>query len=85
MAAVNDAMTEIRFWAQVMTDAERTIVCSPANKDRIQGWIDARRLGHILTVAVSPIPGGTELYVIDHRAMGAWEHEQEARPVKWWP
>jgi hypothetical protein len=85
MAAMNDALTEVRFWAQVMTDAECTIVCSPVNKDRIQAWVDGRGLGHRLTVLASPIPRDTELYIVDRRAMAAWEHEQAARPIKWWP
>lgn len=86
MTDPHEILSEIRFWQQVMTDTERTVVCSPANKDRIQGWIDQQSLDHLLTVQAIPIPRDTEIYVIDHHAVEAWGRQAANGPLRWrWP
>lgn len=83
---MNDPLTEARFWAQVTTDAERTIVCSPANGDRIREWIAKAGLDHMLTVLIHQwLPSDDEIYVVDHHAFEAAQREWFARPVRWWP
>lgn len=62
---------EIRFWMQVMTDAERTVCCSPEMESRIKGWVDARGLSGQITVVASPGVPDDRVYVIDHHAVDA--------------
>jgi len=47
-------VTEIRFWDQVMTDARRTVICSPENESRCKGYVAARDLTGIITVVANP-------------------------------
>lgn len=82
---MNDVFTEARFWAQVTTDAERTIICSPTNEVRCREWIDKAGLGHLLTLLVSPFAPDDAVYVLDHHALEAGNREAFAKPVRWWP
>jgi DMSO/TMAO reductase YedYZ molybdopterin-dependent catalytic subunit len=66
-----DELTEVRFWAQVLTDAERTIFCSPDNESRIKSWIAARGLAGQLTVEASPVVPDDQLIVLDQHAVEA--------------
>lgn len=53
-----DPLDEVRFWAQVITDAERTVVCSPDLESRVKGWVEARQLGGMIKGgAVTAVPG----------------------------
>lgn len=81
----NDALTEVRFWAQVMTDSERTIICSPENESRIKSWIDARGCGGILKVQVERFVPDNQIFVMDHNAIEASQRQFFARPVRLWP
>lgn len=84
---MNDLLTEARFWAQVTTDAERTIVCSPANADRVREWLTKAGLDRRHKVLVSPIPHDDEFYLLDHHAFEAAQREvlSPGRPLRWWP
>ncbi|TMR06911.1 hypothetical protein ETD83_02505 [Actinomadura soli] len=63
--------TEIQFWAQVLTDAERTICCSHENESRIKCWIAARGLSGRYKVIATPVVPDSELIVVDERAIDA--------------
>lgn len=52
---MSDALTDVRFWAQVLTDSKRTVACSPENESRCKGYVTARGLGGLITILVSPI------------------------------
>lgn len=68
---MSDVLTEVRFWAQVMTDAKRTVICPPDLESRCKGYVGARGLGHLITVMASPFAPENTLYVIDEGAMQA--------------
>ena len=63
---MSEMLTEVRFWAQVIGDAKRTIICDPDLESRIKAWIDARGMGGILAVSPSPyVPRNTILILSD--------------------
>lgn len=68
---MNGMLTEIKFWSQVMTDAKRTIFCSPENESRCKGYIAARGLSGLLTVIVSPAVADNRLFIVDEQAIRA--------------
>jgi hypothetical protein len=68
---MSDVLTEVRFWLQVTADARRTVVCPPDLESRCKGYIDARELGHLITVKASPFMPDDCLYVIDEGALQA--------------
>lgn len=67
----NDPLTEFRFWAQIATDSERTVLCSPDLESRIKGWVDARGLGGLIKVQATPICPDDTIWVVDHNALAA--------------
>lgn len=72
---MNKPLTEVRFWAQVLADAERTICCSPDNESRIKGWIDARGLSGLYKVIASPFVPDGQVFVVDEHAVDAATRE----------
>lgn len=67
MSILDDA----RFWAQVMTDQERTIVCPPEYESRLKVMIETRGLSGLLTVLPSRVCPDDKLIVIDRHALDA--------------
>ncbi|MGH3381868.1 MAG: hypothetical protein ACRDP6_44785 [Actinoallomurus sp.] len=82
---MNDPLTEVRFWAMVIADRERTIVCSPENESRIKCWIDARNCGGIFKVIVERYMPDDQIFVMDHNAIEASTRQALARPSRLWP
>lgn len=82
---MNDPLTEARFWAQVTTDAERTIICSPVTRGRVREWIDKTEFGHLFTLLANPTVGDDVLYIVDHHAIDA-AHERALQQAitEWW-
>lgn len=72
---------DIRFWAQVMTDQERTIICPPEYESRLKTMIEARGLSGLLTVLARRECPEDKLLVIDEHAMDASVAQFMARPV----
>lgn len=74
---MNDMLTEVRFWAQVVGDAKRTVMCPPDLESRCMGYVAARGIEGLITVKASPMVPADRIFVIDEQAIGAaW-----ARPV----
>lgn len=82
---MTDPLTEVRFWAQVIGDAKRTIMCNPDAESRIKGWIDARGMAGLLTVKPSPYVPENRIFILDEQGMQANLNERLARPIKFWP
>lgn len=66
-----DPLDEVRFWAQVITDAERTVVCSPDLESRVKGWVEARQLGGMIKVVPSRLCPDDQMWVVDEHALAA--------------
>lgn len=66
-----DILDEIRFHAQVSTDAQRTLVCEPERVEALVTAVEQLGLSHRLTVkASSAVPAG-RIIVLDEQAMEA--------------
>ena len=78
----NDVLTEVRFWAQVIGDARRTVLCPPDLESRIKGWVDARGMGGIIRVMASPFCPKGSIYVIDDGATAASLNQSVQRSIK---
>lgn len=78
---MNNPLTEVQFWMQVIADSERTIICSPENESRIKSWIDARGCGGILKVIVETYMPNDQIFVMDHNAIEASTRQMLARPI----
>ncbi len=72
---MNEPLTEIRFWAQVLGDSRRTVVCSPENESRIKTWVEAANRAHLISVLANRIVPDDQVYVIDEGALEA-SHRQ---------
>lgn len=68
---MSDMLTEVKFWAQVMTDAKRTVICSPDLESRVKGWVDARDMGGLITVHVNPCCPEGRILILDEGAIQA--------------
>lgn len=79
---MNDVLTEVRFWAQVMTDAQRTVLCSPENESRCKGYVDARGLAGLIKVVASPGVPDNQLFIVDEHAVEADLREAWSRPIR---
>lgn len=83
-AVSDDALTEQRFWAQVVGDARRTVVCHPDDEARVRAWVGARGLEELITVQVSPyLPAAGQVIVVDTGAVQA--EADRPRPIRLWP
>lgn len=71
----NEPLTELRFWAQVLTDSKRTICCSPDNESRIKCWIAARGLSGLYKVIATPVVPDDQVIVVDEHAIDAASSE----------
>lgn len=79
---MNDTLTEVQFWAQVIGDAKRTVMCPPDLESCCKGYVEARGLGGIITVKASPAVPDNQLYVIDTGALAASLAELTSRPIR---
>lgn len=68
---MNDPLTEMRFWQQVRTDAERTIACNTAEADGIRSWIDVAGYSHLIKVIGTPFVEIGHIVIIDTHAIDA--------------
>lgn len=64
-------LNEARFWLQVMTDSQRTVLCPPEWESRCKGFVDARGLSGLITVVASPICPAGQIVVVDTNAVEA--------------
>jgi hypothetical protein len=72
---VNDVWTEVRFWAQVIDDSKRTVICSAELESRVKGWVEARGMGGIITVQADRLMPDDQIYIIDTPAIEASARE----------
>lgn len=79
---MSDELTEIRFWAQVIGDAKRIVICNPDLESRVKGWVDARGMSGLITVQATPICPIDRCYIVDEQAIQAAFDEVISRPIK---
>lgn len=79
---MSDILTEVRFWTQVIGDQKRTVFCSPDLEARLRGWIEARGMGHLLTVKASQACPDTQVFIVDEQGIEAEWQQALSRPVR---
>ena len=78
---------EIRFWAQIQGDAQRTVICEPHRVDEIRAAVEARGYDAFLTVRASPGCPEGKLLVLDEAAMEASQRQlfqRAGRNIRFW-
>lgn len=73
---------EIRFWAQIVGDQQRTIICEPHRIDEIRGAVEQRGYDSFLTVRASPACPEGKLLILDENAMEASQRQLFQRAAK---
>jgi len=80
---------EIRFWAQITGDAQRTVICEPHKVDEIRAAVKDHGYDSFITVRASPACPEGKLIVIDEAAMEASQRQLFQRAGKgirfWYP
>ena len=76
---------EARFFAQIIGDAKRTVLCEPHQVDEIRGAVDRMGAADILTVKASQICPVGKLLVLDEQAMEASARQAASRPIRLGP
>lgn len=71
MTDIERMLTEIRFYEQVIGDAQRTIYCEPSMLAAVQDAVEVRGVGHIYTVRASQACPEGKLLLVDEQAMEA--------------
>lgn len=79
---MSELLTEVRFWAQVVNDARRTIICSPELESRVKGWLGARDLLGFHTVEVNEYMPDERIFVVDQGALDAYMAQAMNRPIR---
>jgi hypothetical protein len=79
-----DVLTEIKFWAQIIGDAKRTVVCTPDLESRIKGWVDARGMDGVIKVRATPVCPEGQILIMDEQAMEADLRQSLARMKGFW-
>lgn len=75
---MNDPLTEVRFWEQIIGDSRRTVYCSPEWESRIKTWVDVRGMGGIITVVATRMLTDDLIVIFDEQALQA----ELSRPAK---
>lgn len=73
---------EARFFAQIIGDARRTVLCEPYRVDEIQNAVDHMGMARILTVKASRACPVGKLLVIDEQALEATSRQAASRPIR---
>ena len=73
---------EFRFFAQIIGNAQRTILCEPHRVDEIQDVVNRQGMAGILTVKASRVCPPGKLLVIDEQAMEASFRQAASRPIR---
>lgn len=73
---------ELRFAAQTLGDAQRTIICEPHRESEVSAAVELMGLTAILTVRTSEACPSGKLLVLDEQAMQASMNQMFQRAAK---
>lgn len=71
MDRLDQMLTDIRFYEQVLLDARRTIICPPDLAAAVQAVVDQHGAGNLFTVLASAACPKHRLLLIDEQALEA--------------
>lgn len=72
---------DVRFWAQILEDSRRTLICPPDLESRVKTRIAAMGLDRQFTVMVSPYAPDGAIYLVDLNGMDADTNQSMLRAV----
>ncbi|MFF8482348.1 hypothetical protein [Streptomyces antibioticus] len=78
---------EIRFWAQMIGDRQRTVICEPHRIDEIRAAVAERGYDSFITVRASPFCPEGKLLLLDEVAMEASQRQlfqRAGRDIRLW-
>ena len=78
---MSDMWTELRFWAQVIGDSKRTVICPPDLESRCKGYVAARGLDGLITVEANPFCPEDRIFVFDTPAIDATLNKSTVRAI----
>lgn len=67
----SDMLDDIRFWAHIITDSERVIVCPPEFELKIKAIVEVMNVAGLITVIADPACPKDRLLMIDTHAIEA--------------
>ncbi|WP_432077807.1 hypothetical protein [Streptomyces sp. YPW6] len=73
---------EVRFFAQIIGDARRTVLCEPHRVAEVQDVVNRLGMAGIVTVQASRVCPEGKLLVIDEQAMEAACRQGASRPIR---
>ncbi|WP_411095965.1 hypothetical protein [Streptomyces sp. 020-2-3H-GM] len=73
---------EFRFFAQIIGDAQRTVLCEPHRVAEIQEAVNRLGMAGIVTVKASQACPVGKLLVIDEQALEASARQAASRPIR---
>lgn len=73
---------EARFFAQIIGDAKRTVLCEPYRADVIREAVERGGMTGILTVRASQVCPEGKLLVIDEQALEATARQAASKPIR---
>ncbi|MFE0039458.1 hypothetical protein [Streptomyces sp. NPDC059015] len=78
-------LDNIRFYSQILQDAERTIYCPPDQAAAVSSAIEGEGLGHVYTVTGScAVPDG-RIILVDEQALEAATRQAAQKPIRFRP
>lgn len=84
MSDVEQMLTDIRFYEQVIGDAKRTIYCEPSVAAAVRDAVEAHGAGRLFTVVASLACPEGKLIVADNAALEASFNEAMQRMTCDW-
>lgn len=79
---------EIKFFAQAIGDAQRTLICEPHREEQVRAAVSSHGLDAVLTVEASPACPSGRLLVLDTPALQAamsQDFQRAARSIRLHP
>ncbi|MFH9765159.1 hypothetical protein ACH4N4_30500 [Streptomyces microflavus] len=73
---------EARFFAQIIGDAQRTVLCEPHRVTEIQETVSRLGMAGIVTVKASKVCPVGKLLVLDEQALEASLRQAASRPIR---
>lgn len=77
-----DVWDEVRFHAQVMGDARRTLMCEPHRADEFRAVIESMGVSATFTVAASAACPPGQVIVLDEQALNASFNQSMQRAAR---
>ncbi|XTZ13946.1 hypothetical protein ACQSSU_20830 [Micromonospora echinospora] len=66
-----DPLTEVRFWAQVIEESRRTVLCAPGRADEVKALLDRHSMAGMFDVHETPEVRTDQILMLNHNTIRA--------------